>query len=117
MERVNNYTLYHYNVHSLLPVLHELQVICEATRPDVICIVVTWLDDNVIDNEVVLSGYQLFWLDRNRRGGGMAVYELHDSLLCKVVLQGGPFYLEHISISFHSKPSFDMYSRPDVSAN
>ena len=42
---------------------------------------------------------------------------IHDSLLCKVILQGGPFYLEHISISFHSKPSFNMYSRPDMSAN
>ena len=58
-----------------------------------------------MDNEIVLSGYQLFRLDRNGHGGGIAVY-VHDSLLCKVVLQGGPFYLELISISFHSKPSF-----------
>ena len=107
----------YYNACSLLPELHELQVVCEVIRPNVICIVVTWLDDIVIDNEVVLSSYQLFRLDRNRRGGGVAVYVLHDSLLCKVILQDGPFYLEQISISFHSKPPFDTYSRPDMSAN
>ena len=106
----------YYNACSLLPKLDELQVVCEATRPDVICIVETWLDISVIDNEIVLSGYQLFRLDRNRHGGGVAVY-VHDSLLCKVVLQGGPFYLELISISFHSKPSFclTLFYRPPSS--
>ena len=67
----------YYNARSLLPKLDELQVVCEATRPDLICIVETWLDISVLDNEIVLSGYQLFRLDRNRHGGGVAVY-VHD---------------------------------------
>ena len=68
-----------------------------------------------MDNEIVLSGYQLFRLDRNRHGGGVAVY-VHDSLLCKVVLQGGPFYPELISISFSFKAMilFNTFLSPTI---
>ena len=64
-----------------------------------------WLDDNVSDNDFSLSNYQLFRLDRNRHGGSIAVF-VHFSFSCKVLLQGGPFALEFISVV--SQPSFSL---------
>ena len=69
------------------------------------CIVETWLDNSVSDNELYLSNYQLFRLDRNRHGGGIAIY-VHFSLSCSIILQGGPFDLEFLSISVLSHSSF-----------
>ena len=53
----------YYNARSLLPKLDELQAVSEVTRPDIICIVETLLDNSVSDNELCLSDYQLFRLD------------------------------------------------------
>ena len=87
----------HYKARSLLPKVYE-RAVCVATKPDIICIVETWLDDSISDNDLSLSNYQLFRLDRNyRHGGGIAVY-VHCLFSCKVLLKGGPFALEFISI-------------------
>ena len=93
----------YYNARSLLLKLDELRAVCEATKPDFVCIVETWLDDNVSDNDLSLSNYQLFRLHRNRHRGSIAVF-VHFSFSCKILLQGGPFALEFISIV--SQPSF-----------
>ena len=53
----------YYNIRSLLSKVDELRAISEATKPDIICIVETWLDNNIPDNELFLSDYQLFRLD------------------------------------------------------
>ena len=63
------------------------------------------MDDSVSDNDLSISNYQLFRLDRNRHGGGIAIY-IHISFSCKVILKGGPFALEFISISIVSQSSF-----------
>ena len=67
-------------------------------QPDIVCIVETWLDDTVSDNELLLPDYQIYRYDRNRHGGGDAIY-VHVSLSCKIVLEGGPHKLEFLSLS------------------
>ena len=47
---------------------------CEATKPDIVCIVETWLDNTIADNELSLPNFQLFRRDCNRHGGGIALY-------------------------------------------
>ena len=69
-----------------------------SQKPDLICIVETWLCEDVSDNELSLPDYQLYRLDRNRHGGGIMLYA-HSSLSCKVLLQGGPFNLEFLVLS------------------
>ena len=91
----------YYNARSLLSKLDELRAISETTKPDII--VETWLDNEITDNEVCLVNYQLFRLDRNRHGGGIAIY-VRSFLLCDVLLQGGPFGLEFLSLSIMSQP-------------
>ena len=106
----------HYNARSLLPKLDELRAVCEATKPDIICIVETWLDDSISDNDISLTDYQVFRRDRNRHGGGIAVYA-HCSMSCKVLLKGGPFSLELISIVFLYQSPFSLcfFYRPPSS--
>ena len=91
-------SIWYYNARSLLPKLDELHATALSQKPDLICIVETWLSDDVIDNELLLSGYQQFRLDRNRHGGGVIIY-VCSSLLCKVLVKGGPFSLEFLALS------------------
>ena len=57
-----------------LKLILELKLVSEATKPDIICLVETWLDNDVLNNEIFLSNYQLFRLHHNRHGGGIALY-------------------------------------------
>ena len=74
-----------------------LRLVSEATKPDIICLVETWLDNDVLNNEIFLSNYQLFRLECNRYGGGIA-------FSCNVLLQGGPNNLEFLSVSIVHTP-------------
>jgi len=42
--------------------------------PDVVCIVETWLDGEICDQELVIDGYCVVRRDRNRHGGGVLMY-------------------------------------------
>ena len=44
--------------------------------PDVICITESWLCSDILDSEILISGYQTMRLDRNRHGGGVLMYVL-----------------------------------------
>ena len=44
--------------------MDELKAVSEATKIDIICIVRTWFDSVITDNEVDLPDYQLFRLDQ-----------------------------------------------------
>ena len=56
-------------------------------RPDVLAISETWLDTSVGDGEIHIPGYSLFRSDRNRCGGGVAIY-CADHLPCCVLSSG-----------------------------
>ena len=62
-----------FNACSILPKLTKLKAHCDAISYDV-CIVETWLDSDISDAEVYISGYRVFRHDRNRHGGGVLVY-------------------------------------------
>ena len=47
---------------------------CVEKSFDIICINETWLDSSVSDDEIDLDGYSLYRKDRNRHGGGVAVF-------------------------------------------
>ena len=42
--------------------------------PNLICIIESWLDSNILDSEIAILGYQLHCLDWNRHGGGVLLY-------------------------------------------
>ena len=53
---------------------HLYNYVCRDNIYDVIALTETHLSDDIDDDEINLDGYTLFRLDRNRKGGGTALY-------------------------------------------
>ena len=51
-----------HNARSLIPKIDELHGIAKAKHPDVICIVESWLSNDIQDNELVINNITS-WLD------------------------------------------------------
>ena len=70
-----------------MPKLDELRAAILIHKPDIICIVETWLDESISDNEVGIQNYDIVRLDRNRHGGGILIY-VNSSFSHSLVSQG-----------------------------
>ena len=64
----------HVNVRSLIRSLWELKELTIQYQPDIFALTETWLDSSVSNSELAIPNYSLVRLDRNRHGGGMAIY-------------------------------------------
>ena len=91
-----NISILYFNARSLLPKLDLLKAEVVAHNPSVICIVESWLSENIDDNEISIDNYHITRLDRNRHGGGVLAY-VHNSLTCEILLKG-PNDLELIAL-------------------
>ena len=60
------------DIRSILPKLDELRLSVDSLKPHFICIVEIWLSKEISNNELFIPGFQLFQLDRDRYGGGVA---------------------------------------------
>ena len=87
----------YYNARSIIPKFDELCALVEIHSPKLICIVETWLCDNITDSELSIPNYELIRLDRNRHGGGVLIY-VHVSLVTDVIVKG-PHGLEFLVIT------------------
>ena len=65
---------FYYNARSLLPKSEELCTIVGTENPDIVCIMETWLSDEIENDELAVGKYQVYRLDRNRHGGGVLIY-------------------------------------------
>lgn len=61
------------------------------------CLVETWLSTDIFDSELFIPNYTIIRHDRNRHGGGVALY-VSNSVLCKTILCG-PENLELLIVS------------------
>ena len=52
----------------------ELRSLSAPIKPGIIAIVETWLDSDILESEVAISGYRMFRRDRSRHGGGLLMY-------------------------------------------
>ncbi len=68
----------HLNAQSLIPCLDELKLWLKNNPYQIITLSETWLDGSVHDTEVNIPGYNIERKDRNRHGGGVAVYVKDD---------------------------------------
>ena len=64
----------YYNARSLLPKLDHLFLSVDVYHPHIICVVESWLGNEISSNELHIPGYKLYRKDRNRQGGGILVY-------------------------------------------
>ena len=100
-EHADHLVVLYYNARSIVSKFDELNVTVRLKQPNIVCIVETWLSSDILDKEIHLPGYQLLRLDRNRHGGGILLY-VHEMMSYKLLVRGGPFNLEFISISVTS---------------
>ena len=71
--------LLHSNVRSLLPKLPDVRLLLSQTKATVFAVSETWLDSTVTDGEVSVPGFNIVRRDRNRNGGGVAIF-IRDSI-------------------------------------
>ena len=83
----NLFTMIHVNSRSLLRHFDDVACLMSTERPHILALSETWLDASVSNAEIHIPGYSLFRSDRNRSGGGVAVYYL-DNLPCSLLSCG-----------------------------
>ena len=71
--------LLHSNVRSILPKLPEIRLLLSQTKATVFAASETWLDSTVNDGELSIPGFNVVRRDRNRNGGGVAMF-IRDSV-------------------------------------
>ena len=64
----------HFNICSVRNTIHEICCLVQSNNIHVLAISETHLDSSFEDAEISIHGYNLFRRDRNRNGGGVAVY-------------------------------------------
>ena len=99
----NNFSILYFNARSILPKLDDLWVAVAAQKPSIVCIVESWLSEDISDLEMSIENYHLTRLDRNRHGGGVVIY-IHASLTWEVLFRGAND-LEFLSLSITSAGS------------
>ena len=63
------------HIRSLLPKMDEVRhCLSGKIPPAIIAFTETWLDDTIVDGEIAVQCYSVYRKDRNRHGGGIAVY-------------------------------------------
>ena len=76
--------LLHLNVRSLVRNISEIKLLLSQNDVHILSVNETWLDNFVLNNEIEIEGFQILRKDRNRNGGGVAIYirnNLHFELL------------------------------------
>ena len=64
----------HSKVRSLLPKIADIRLFLARTKTTVFAASETWLDSTVSDNEIHIPGFNVIRSDRNRNGGGVALF-------------------------------------------
>ena len=82
----SHFSILYFNSRSLLPKIDELRALCSAYHPSVVCLTETWLCPDVQDNELLIPNYTIVRLDRNRHGGGVAMFVNNSLLIDKLLL-------------------------------
>ena len=109
----NQFLFLYYNCRSLLPKLDNLSLCCATHSPDFVCLVETWLDSSISDNEISIPNYVCIRHDRNRHGGGVLFYIKND--YCYKTLSKGPSDTELFFITIHQGPTIGIFYRPPSS--
>lgn len=92
----------HINAQSLRNKVDEFRLIFENSQIDVICVSVTWLNRNIPDSIVNLSGYKLHRADRKTRGGGVAIFVKSNVSNCLKIKSDEDDAIEYIFVELQS---------------
>ena len=70
----STFSIVYFNARSLLHKIDHLRLICMTSRPDIVCIVESWMENEISDYEISIDGYNVVRADRNRHGGGVLIF-------------------------------------------
>jgi exonuclease III len=90
------------NIRSILNNIDEFRMYALKHEYDVVCVNETWLDNSVNNHEIDLDGYDLIRKDRNRHGGGVAMF-IRNTINYKIRSDIMPENLETITVEI-TKP-------------
>nr|CAI5829259.1 unnamed protein product [Callosobruchus analis] len=62
------------NLRSLCPKVNVIRPLLQSEGISILCLTETWLNSKIHDEMVIIEGYMLFRIDRDGRGGEVAVY-------------------------------------------
>ncbi len=84
--------------------LDEIHLLMKQESFDIVCLTETWLDATIPDSDIDLDGYLIHRHDRNRHGGGVAIY-VSESLAAsrRQDLEIGDSEALWIQCTFHNK--------------
>ena len=113
--RGNQLSIVYYNARSLVPKFDELCASIETYKPDIVCIVETWLSKDISDNELGIPGFTLHRKDRHRHGGGVLIYTAESLIVSLLPSSMFDQSLEFLPISvtfFNQKFCIAVFYRP-----
>ena len=90
----------HVNVCSVRNKIHELNSLVQANTIHILALTETHLDSFILDPAVSLEGYSLFRKDRDRYGGGVAIY-IQSHLPSKLCLEFMYSDVEALRVQIH----------------
>ena len=73
-QKLKGFSIAQLNITSLTKHIDELRILITEMNFDILCINETRIDKTIKNSEIGLQGYDLTRRDRNRRGGGVAIY-------------------------------------------
>ena len=79
-------TVFYTNCRSLLPKIDHIRLLASVHQPHIISICETWLDESISNDEVFIPGFTLIRRDRNRHGGGIAIF-IYNSVRFTILLK------------------------------
>ena len=79
INKADGFKIMSLNVFSLLGHLDQLNILIEEEKPHVIGINETKIDSDISDTDIQIGGYEVVRRDRNKWGGGVALY-IHKSI-------------------------------------
>ena len=72
--KLKGFKISHLNIRSLVKNIDQFRIYSHNCKFDIICLSETMLDGTIQDYEVNVNGYEVIRKDRNRNGGGVAIY-------------------------------------------
>ncbi len=81
---LSHLSIYYANCRSLLPKLDHLRTLAANQNYHILSLCETWLDSTISNDEMYVPGYSILRRDRDRHGGGIAIY-IHEN--CEFTLR------------------------------
>ena len=97
--RNRQFSILYYNARSLILKFGDRYASVEICKPDIICIVETWLNIDISDRELAILGFQLYLKDTHQHGGGVLIYTVEFLDVCMLPQTVYDQSLEFLSLS------------------